>query len=266
MFCKVVISGVWLPSGGSLLPIDYNRGRTSRCSRPANQRTGELAGGILEHIVKNDQNQERQSVMGICKRAGDGNQPVRIMGFVDGDMISPSCYDQPYCLQPSKDDTRAYDVLREVMHRTRKVGLAAVVIEKKHALAAVIPIGRTLVLNVLWLATGLVPGANRNAASRSSAVVSPTTLAPRVLTPATEALAARRRPAALTSEPVQSAVRAVPGGNEGEVIALAVRRTRKRAGQARPAKAARIRTSAVATLHELPRKPASRSAPSRQLA
>ena len=93
--------------------------------------------------------------------SGAGVRPIRIMGFVDGDLIPPACYDEPYCLEPSRTDSKAYDVLREVMHRTRKVGLAAVMIEKKQALAAIVPIGRTLVLNVLRLASSLVPGGKR---------------------------------------------------------------------------------------------------------
>src|SRR5438552_2137820 len=100
----------------------------------------------------------------------DTAQPIRIMGFVDGDVIPPACYDRPYRLEPSEKDGPAYDVLREVMQRTRKVGLAAVVIERKQALAAVIPIGRTLVLNVLRFAR-LMPRARGVASARLPAAI-----------------------------------------------------------------------------------------------
>jgi len=176
--------------------------------------------------------------------AGDGGgQPVRIMGFVDGDVIPPSCYDRPYRLEPGKDDDQAYDVLRETMQRTRKVGLAAVVIEKREALAAVIPIGRTLVLNVLRLASGLIPGASRE--------VAPARPALRAVAQPPRAAASPRAPAAVAkAAPARAAVAA-----EGEVIDLAVRRTVKRASAAR-AKPARGRAAGgPATLHELKRKP-----------
>ncbi len=77
---------------------------------------------------------------------GGGSPAIKIVGFVDGDVIPPACYSKPYRLEPGKKDGEAYDALRTVMHRTRKVGLASVVIEKKQALAAIIPIGRTLVI------------------------------------------------------------------------------------------------------------------------
>ena len=173
---------------------------------------------------------------------GPADQPVQIMAFVDGDLIPASCYDQPYRLEPGKDDRRAYDVLRDIMQRTRKIGLAAVVIEKKQALAAIIPIGRTLVLNVLRLASGLVPGASRE-------VAKPARPAPVKSKPA-EAQAPRHE--------TKSAAMRAPSRKQGEVIDLAVRRSVKRAHAPR-LKAVRNRGHGVATLHELKRKSSSRS-------
>ncbi|MEP6656203.1 MAG: Ku protein, partial [Betaproteobacteria bacterium] len=176
-------------------------------------------------------------------------QSICIMGFVDGDVIPPSCYDEPYCLQPNKNDSKAYDVLREVMHRTHKVGLAAVVIERKQTLAAVIPIGRTLVLNVLRLASGLIPGTKRGANRQPPVAVLPP---PRRASSPSTVAKRNARPAAVDAD--------------GEVIDLAVRRSNKRATQA-TAKGARTRTTTVATLHELRRKPALKTSPAqRQLA
>ena len=173
-----------------------------------------------------------------------GSQPIRIMGFVDGDVIPPACYDEPYRLEPAKNDAKAYEVLRDVMQRTRKVGLASVVIRKKRALAAVIPIGRTLVLNVLRLASGLVPNRKR----RESAVrlVAQPTLVRRL--PAD--ISSARRSAA--SETVRPLVRPSASRKAGEVIDLAVRRSSKRP-QTRAAKPVR-RGGTVATLHPLRRK------------
>lgn len=218
--------------------------------------------------MKSEQNQGQDRTTGVdAKQFPRNGQSIRIMGFVDGDVIPPSCYDEPYCLQPNRDDSKAYDVLREVMHRTRKVGLAAVVIEKKQALAAVIPIGRTLVLNVLRLATGLMPGATRGTAKRPAATVATSPAKPARLVQVAATVAPRRRVASSANSVVKLNARPAPVGNEGEVIDLAVRRSNKRAAQARPAKVVRTRTAAIATLHELRRKPATRTSPAqRQLA
>lgn len=183
-------------------------------------------------------------------------QSVRIMGFVDGDVIPPACYDKPYCLTPGKDDDKAYEVLREVMHRTRKVGLASVVIEKKQTLAAVIPIGRTLVLNVLRFATGLIPRNQRVPAARAQGTKSTGT--------ASAGSAPRKRLVAVPDAP-KPAARIAPVRKRGEVIDLAVRRSSKRAAQPRSGKAPRARGTGVATLHELRRKSPGRQV-ERQLA
>jgi len=191
--------------------------------------------------------------------ATTGAQAIRIMGFVDGDVIPPACYDKPYCLEPAKHDDKAYDVLREVMHRTRKVGLAAVVIEKKQALAAIIPIGRTLVLNVLRLATALVPGkrADKAATRAIEATVKPQ---------AASANPRRRASQTHVAEAPRQAARIAPARKQGEVIDLAVRRSSKRASQARSAKPARARNASVATLHQLRRKNSAPRSPGIQLA
>jgi hypothetical protein len=184
-------------------------------------------------------------------------QSIRIMGFVDGDVIPPACYDKPYCLEPDKQDGKAYEVLREVMHRTRKVGLASVVIEKKQALAAIIPIGRTLVLNVLRLATSLVPGKRSDPAVAPQALPKPQ---------ATSAGARRRAGQSHLVEVPKQAARIAPSRKQGEVIDLAVRRSSKRAAQGRTAKTPRTRGGNVATLHQLRRKSASARTPEIQLA
>ena len=180
---------------------------------------------------------------------GAKSHAIRIVGFVDGDVIPPACYSKPYRLEPGKKDGEAYDALRTVMHRTRKVGLAAVVIEKKQALAAIIPIGRTLVLNVLRLATGLVPGAKRAADAPQPAAKAPLA-----------AVAPRRAPVPAEARPV---ARIASARKSGEVIDLAQRRSSKQR-VARGAK--RVRTGSVATLHELRRKAPGRNPVERQLA
>ena len=123
-------------------------------------------------------------------------------------------------------------------------------IEKKQALAAIVPIGRTLVLNVLRFASGLVPGAKREAGASPSPVAKEQPLA---------VAAAPRRPA----EP-RAVARIAPSRKPGEVIDLAERRSTKQ--RVRPAKRTRAGAAGVATLHELRRKTPGRTSTERQLA
>lgn len=224
--------------------------------------------------MKNDQQQKmkQDGVVRIDARTGGSphsasGQPIRIIAFVDGDAIPPSCYNEPYCLSPSKNDSKAYDVLREVMQRTRKVGLAAVVIEKQQALAAVIPIGRTLVLNVLRFATGLgrrgSPVRGQPSIDRpifgNKPLISATASRPRAESkiaalPFPKVVTARRRAPAPFIVAEATTLCVPPVSDRGEVIDLAARRSSKRASSRRLAKASRVRTPAVATLHELTRK------------
>ncbi|HWP59444.1 MAG TPA: Ku protein [Candidatus Acidoferrales bacterium] len=79
----------------------------------------------------------------------EATQTIDIMDFVDGAAISPVYYDTPYYLEPLKGGERAYALLREVLARTGKVGIAKVVIRTRQHLAAVMPQERLLILNLL---------------------------------------------------------------------------------------------------------------------
>ena len=63
--------------------------------------------------------------------------------------ISPIYFDKPYYLVPLKNGQRAYALLREVMKRTGKVGIARVVIRSRQHLAALLADGAVLILNLL---------------------------------------------------------------------------------------------------------------------
>jgi DNA end-binding protein Ku len=76
-------------------------------------------------------------------------QSIDILDFVDGADISPIYFDKPYYLVPLKNGRRAYALLREVMKRTGRVGIASVVIRSRQHLAALLVDGPTLILNLL---------------------------------------------------------------------------------------------------------------------
>jgi len=88
----------------------------------------------------------------------EATQTVDIVDFVDGGSIAPVYYDKPYFLAPialrkgRPTDSKAYSLLRETLKKTGKVGIAKVVIRTREHLAALIPVGSMLVLNVLRFA------------------------------------------------------------------------------------------------------------------
>lgn len=76
-------------------------------------------------------------------------QTVDIVDFVDLDEIDPRFFDKPYYLGPDKRGAKSYALLRETLRRTRKVGIAKVVIRSKEYLAAVTVHDDVIVLNIL---------------------------------------------------------------------------------------------------------------------
>ena len=84
------------------------------------------------------------------KRANpEKTQTVEITDFVDLDDIPTTYFDKPYYLAPLKKNNKAYALLREALKRSRKVGVARVVIRSREQLAAVIPMGDILILEML---------------------------------------------------------------------------------------------------------------------
>ena len=82
-------------------------------------------------------------------------QTVDIKEFVELEEIDPMFFDQPYFLAPEKAGTKAYGILREALERTNKVGIAKVVIKTREHLAAVKPLGKALVLELMHFADEL---------------------------------------------------------------------------------------------------------------
>lgn len=83
------------------------------------------------------------------KAAPEATQTVEITDFVNRDEIDVTYYDKPYYIAPGKNGEKGYALLRETLKRSGKVGIAKVVIRTKQYLAAVIPEGDTLMLEIL---------------------------------------------------------------------------------------------------------------------
>ncbi|MBC8068681.1 MAG: Ku protein, partial [Deltaproteobacteria bacterium] len=62
---------------------------------------------------------------------------IEILDFVDGADIHPAYYERPYWLEPArKQGAKAYVLLREVLQRTGKVGIASIVLRTRQHLCA----------------------------------------------------------------------------------------------------------------------------------
>jgi DNA end-binding protein Ku len=87
------------------------------------------------------------------KRANpEATQTVDILDFVDAADIPTVFFDKPYYLGPDKKGAKSYALLRETLVKTGKVGIAKVVIRTRQYLAAVVPQGDVLILNLLRFA------------------------------------------------------------------------------------------------------------------
>ena len=112
-----------------------------------------------EHIVKGYE-YEKGAFVVLTKEDFEkvnvaSNQTVDIREFVELADIDPMFFDQPYFLAPEKGGDKAYALLREALAKSGKVGIAKVVIKTREHLAAVKPLGKALVLELMHFADEL---------------------------------------------------------------------------------------------------------------
>jgi DNA end-binding protein Ku len=74
---------------------------------------------------------------------------IEIEQFVDLEAIDPVAFDKPYYLVPGKGAEKGYVLLREAMQQSERVGIAQVVIRSRGHLAALMPRGNALILDLL---------------------------------------------------------------------------------------------------------------------
>jgi DNA end-binding protein Ku len=76
-------------------------------------------------------------------------QTIEIEAFVEAHEISPTYFSKPYHVAPGTRGLKPFALLRDVLQRTGKVGVAKIVISTKQHLAALMPSGDGLVLELL---------------------------------------------------------------------------------------------------------------------
>src|SRR3954469_24633299 len=87
----------------------------------------------------------------------EATETVEIEAFVDRDSIDPRYFEKPYYLVPGKKAEKGYVLLREVLKKSDKVGIAKVVIRTRQYLAAVMPLEKALILNLMRFPQELIP-------------------------------------------------------------------------------------------------------------
>ncbi len=98
----------------------------------------------------------------------EATQTVDIQDFVDVEEIDPMYFYKPYYLEPQKGGDKAYALLRETLEKTKKVGIAKVIIKTRQYLAGVKPLKHVLVLELMHFAEELADGEKLNVPKNSS--------------------------------------------------------------------------------------------------
>lgn len=78
---------------------------------------------------------------------------IDIVGFTEAEDVNFLFFETPYYLAPTKGGEKVYALLREALLRSKKIGIALVVLHNKQHLAALIATPRAIVLNTLRWAT-----------------------------------------------------------------------------------------------------------------
>jgi DNA end-binding protein Ku len=134
-------------------PVGYKR---------INKKTGEEI--TKENIVKGIAYEQGQYVVLSDKEIADAypktTQTIEIEAFVGASEIPFVYLERPYYVAPINKGAKVYALLRETLLKTNKIGVARVVIQTKQHLAALIPSGRGLVLNLLRWGDEIRPSDN----------------------------------------------------------------------------------------------------------
>lgn len=91
------------------------------------------------------------------KTAAENYETVAIDSFVPMEQLNPIYLEKPYYLIPTTQGQKGYSLLRDVLYKTKKVGIATVVIKTREHLAAILPYDDYLLLMLLRYAKEIAP-------------------------------------------------------------------------------------------------------------
>src|SRR5689334_15673749 len=98
----------------------------------------------------------------------EATQTVDIQDFVAVEDIDPMYFYKPYYLEPQKGGDKAYSLLRETLEKSKKVGIAKVIIKTRQYLAGVKPLEHALVLELMHFAEELADPEKLNVPKKSA--------------------------------------------------------------------------------------------------
>ncbi|WP_144637432.1 Ku protein [Bordetella genomosp. 13] len=126
----------------SMDPVGYKR---------INKRTGKEID--RENIVKGVQYEKGEYVIispdEIEQAYPRTTQTIEIQMFVDAAQVSFVYLERPYYIEPINKGHKVYALLRDTLAKSGKIGIAKVVIQTKQHLAALVPSGDALILNLM---------------------------------------------------------------------------------------------------------------------
>jgi DNA end-binding protein Ku len=120
-----------------------------------NKRVNESTGKEVEweHVVKGFEKAPGDYVVitddDLRSANVEATQTIDVLAAVCADEIHPQLFDAPYYLEPDKAGRKAYMLLREALKAAKRVALAKIVIRTRQHLAAIVPDGDLLLLEVL---------------------------------------------------------------------------------------------------------------------
>ncbi|RYX92528.1 MAG: Ku protein [Comamonadaceae bacterium] len=134
----------------SMDPVGYKR---------INKKTGKEID--KENIVKGIEYEDGQYVVLTDEQINAAyprsTQTIEIEAFVKNDEIPFLYLERPYYVAPINKGAKVYALLRETLIKTKQIGIARVVIQTKQHLAALIPSGPVLVLNLMRWGADIKP-------------------------------------------------------------------------------------------------------------
>ncbi|MBA2423131.1 MAG: Ku protein [Chitinophagales bacterium] len=121
------------------------------------QRVNENTGTVVEwsNIVKGYKLDDKYVVLtdkDFEAASAKKSKVIEISDFVDEKEIDTIYYDTPYYLEPEKNGSRAYALLRDALLKTNKVGVGTYVLRNKESLAIIKPSEGVIVLNKIRFA------------------------------------------------------------------------------------------------------------------
>lgn len=114
-----------------------------------------------EHIVKGYEIEKDRFVVikqsDLDAAAPKRSKAIEIQDFVELEEIDPLFFDRPYYVAPKPEGAKPYKLLLEAMEKTKKVGIARVVMWNKEYLAALRPLDGALVMETMHFNDEVVP-------------------------------------------------------------------------------------------------------------